>query len=450
MSILLRFKEYIQQQNLFQPKDQLLIAVSGGVDSVVLCELCHRAGYNFSIAHCNFKLRGKESERDKEFVEDLAKKYGVAFLMKEFDTVKYAETKKKSIQEAARELRYGWFLDVIGTEQTADGKKKYTIDWILTAHHLDDNIETVLMNFFKGTGITGLRGILTRQGKIIRPLLFARKEELLLYARENNLTWVEDSSNESDNYTRNYFRHQVIPLIEKIYPDAVNNLADNLKRFRDIEVLYQQSIAFHKKKLLEVRGNETHIPILKLKKSKPIHTIIYEIIRDFGFTPQQVNEVIHLMESESGKYIRSTTHRVIKNRGWLFIAPIQTESAQTILIDEGEKNVPFAGGKLQLEVLAKCPLPIANCTACLDADEIKFPLLLRIWRQGDYFYPLGMNKKKKLARFFIDNKISKTDKEKVWVLEMNKKIIWVVGMRIDERFKVTDKTKTVLKITLSK
>ena len=464
MELLLRFKEYIQEQNLFQPKDQLLLAVSGGVDSVVLCELCHRSGYNFSIAHCNFKLRGKESESDKEFVEELAKKYGVPFLMKEFDTLKYAETKKKSIQEAARELRYQWFLEVIGIQQTSNVKRetandkrktakddrKNTIEWILTAHHLDDNIETVLMNFFKGTGIAGLRGILPRQGKIIRPLLFARKEELLLYARENNLTWVEDSSNESDNYTRNYFRHQVIPLIEKIYPDAVNNLADNLNRFMDIEGLYQQSVALHKKKLLEVRGNETHIPILKLKKSEPFHTIIYEIIRDFGFTPAQVNEVIHLMESESGKYIRSTTHRIIKNRGWLIIAPIETENAQTILIEEDEKNVQFPIGKLQIELLANCPLPIANCTACLDADEIKFPLLLRGWGQGDYFYPLGMKKKKKLARFFIDNKISKTDKEKVWVLEMNKKIIWVVGMRIDERFKVTDKTKTVLKITLSK
>ena len=457
MDLLLRFKEYIQQQNLFQPKDQLLLAVSGGVDSVVLCELCHQAGYNFSIAHCNFRLRGKESERDKEFVEELAKKYGVALLLKEFDTLKYAETKKKSIQEAARELRYGWFLEVIGDRKTANGKRQmtndnsqYARDWILTAHHLDDNIETVLMNFFKGTGVAGLRGILPRQGKIIRPLLFARKEELLFYARENNLAWVEDSSNESDNYTRNYFRHQVIPLIEKIYPEAVNNLADNLNRFRDIEELYQQSIALHKKKLLEVRGNETHIPILKLKKSKPFHTIIYEIIRDFGFTPQQVNEVIHLLDSESGKYIRSTTHRIIKNRGWLIIAPIQTENAQTILIEESEKNLQFANGKLQIEVLANCQLPIANCIACLDADEIEFPLLLRIWRQGDYFYPLGMKKKKKLGRFFIDNKISKTDKEKVWVLEMNKKIIWVVGMRIDERFKVTDKTKAVLKITLSK
>jgi tRNA(Ile)-lysidine synthase len=450
VDLVTRFKQYIQQENLFLAKDQLLLAVSGGVDSVVLCELCHKAGYNISIAHCNFKLRGKESERDKEFVEELAKKYEVAFLVKKFDTLKYAETRKKSVQEAARELRYEWFLELIGEKKYAIGNRQFAMDWILTAHHLDDNIETMLMNFFKGTGIAGLRGILPRQGKIIRPLLFARKEELVLYARENNLTWVEDSSNETDNYTRNYFRHQVIPLIEKIYPDALNNLAENLNRFRDIEVLYRQYIALHKKKLLELKGNEAHVPILKLKKSEPFHTIIYEIIRDFGFTPQQVNEVIHLLDSESGKYIRSPTHRIIKNRAWLIIAPVQTENAQTILIEEGEKNVKFANGKLQIELLAKCPLPIDNCHGCLDATEIKFPLLLRSWKQGDYFYPLGMKKKKKLSRFFIDNKISKTDKEKVWVLEMDKKIVWVVGMRIDERFKVSDKTKSVLKITLSK
>ncbi len=307
------------------------------------------------------------------------------------------------------------------------------------------------MNFFKGTGIAGLRGILSKQGKIIRPLLFARREEILAFAKENNLSWVEDSSNESDKYSRNYIRHQVIPVIEKIYPEAESNLAENLQRFRDIENLYQQSISLHKKKLCEQKGNEIHIPVLKLKKTEAIHSIVYEIIKDFGFHAAHVNEVINLLDSESGRYIASPMHRIIKNRNWLIIAPVVTEEAENILIDRDILNVKFAGGSLQLEQLSThdSPLTTHHSSAQLDLKQIHFPLLLRKWKAGDYFYPLGMKKKKKLARFFIDQKLSKTEKEKVWVIESDKRIVWIVGHRIDDRFKITGQTNDVLKITLS-
>jgi tRNA(Ile)-lysidine synthase len=309
----------------------------------------------------------------------------------------------------------------------------------------------MLMNFFKGTGIAGLRGILPKQGKIVRPLLFAKKEELLAFAKENNLYWVQDSSNESDKYSRNYFRHHLIPLLQNIYPDAENNLAHNLQRFRDIELLYQQSVDQHKKKLIEQKGNEFHIPVLKLKKSAPLHSIVFEIIKDFGFHAAQVNEVISLLDSETGKYVASSSHRVIKNRNWLIIAPVATAEANTILIEEQDKLVKFAAGSLQLDGFGTpdSPLPTHYSVAVLDLKEIKFPLILRPWKNGDYFYPLGMKKKKKLSRFLIDQKLSKTDKEKVWVLEMNKKITWVIGHRIDDRFKITDKTKQVLKISFT-
>lgn len=446
MNLLTYFKNNNSKNNLFQQKDRLLLAVSGGIDSVVLCELCKQANYSFVIAHCNFQLRGEESDRDEQFVKELGKKYAVEVLVKRFATEKYANNKKMSIQVAARELRYTWFNELITQDSSSDSYRDTTPGFLLTAHHLDDNIETMLMNLFKGTGISGLRGMLPKQGKIVRPLLFAKKEELLAFAEENNLKWVEDSSNETDKYSRNYLRHQVVPLIEKIYPEAENNLADNLQRFRETEELYKQAIELHKRKLVERKGNEFHIPVLKLKKSSPLHTIVYEIVKDFDFHSAQVSEIAGLLDSETGKYVSSSSHRVIKNRNWLIIAPLATEEAENILIEEGSKEIHFAAGSLQFEVLTTHDARRTNI-ALLDANEIIFPLLLRQWKQGDYFYPLGMKKKKKLARFFIDQKLSKTEKEKVWVLEMNKKIIWVINHRIDERFKLTDKTKKCLKIT---
>ncbi|HEX6431315.1 MAG TPA: tRNA lysidine(34) synthetase TilS [Niastella sp.] len=471
MNLLQRFQQYVSDLHLFSPKDTLLLAVSGGVDSVVLCELCKQAGYSFIIAHCNFKLRGEESERDAAFVQQLALTYNVPFWVKEFDTEAYADDRKLSIQEAARELRYGWFNELlksaIGNRQSEAGSWKsevgsqkseepihhspFTIH-LLTAHHLDDNIETMLMHFFRGTGIHGLRGMLPKQSHIVRPLLFARKQELVAFATENKLRWVEDSSNALDKYSRNYFRNQLIPLVQNIYPEAENNLAANLRRFADMELLYEQAVDLHKKKLLEYKGQEVHIPVLKLQKSQPLHSIVYEIIKAFGFTPAQVDEVIRLLESESGRYVASATHRIIKNRRWLIIAPAQAEHAQTLAIDDNENKIVFENGALVFSPLNNKNIQLTNdpATAFIDHAELQFPLILRKWKKGDYFYPLGLQKKKKIARFLIDQKLSLTDKEKVWVLESNKKICWVVGLRIDDRFKITEAAKQILKIELVK
>jgi len=458
MNLLKKFTDFIKKENLFQPKDKLLLAVSGGVDSVVLCELCKLAGYDFVIAHCNFQLRGEESERDEQFVRELTKKYNVEIFVKKFDTEKYAEENKLSIQVAARELRYGWFNQIVNGQLSMVNShagfirhSPLTIHHILTAHHANDNIETLLINFFKGTGISGLRGILPKHGNIIRPLLFAKKEELIEFAKENNLSYVEDSSNVSDKYTRNYFRNQLIPSVQKVFPQVEDNLLNNIQRFKDIETLYQQSIQLHKKKLLEKKGEEIHIPVLKLFKSDPLPTIVYEIIKDFGFTSNQTEDVIKLLNSDSGKYVQSHTHKIIKNRNWLIITSSLTTVAENILIEEEDKVVEFLNGKLEMKQISAAGYKLSGSEsiAQLDSDEIKFPLLLRKWKQGDYFYPLGMKKKKKLSRFFIDQKLSLTEKENIWVLEMNKKIIWIVGKRIDDRFKITPKTKNILKISLS-
>lgn len=445
-SLIDRFTSFIISNNLFHSEDRLLLAVSGGLDSIVLCELCEQAAFDFTIAHVNFQLRGEESDRDESFVHALGRKYNRAVLVKKFDTESYALKNRLSIQVAARELRYGWFASLINSDLPSAPK------YILTAHHLDDNIETMMMNFFKGTGITGMRGMLAKHGNIVRPLLPFTKDELRAFAGEQQLLWVEDSSNEGDKYSRNYFRHHVIPLVRNIYPAAEANLASNIDRFKETEILYRQAVDLHKKKLLEYRSNEVHIPVLKLAKTIPLHSVVYEIIKDFGFTASQTGEVIDLLHSESGKFVASSSYRVIRNRNWLIIAPQAAQQASHILIEENDELVAFEQGSLSIQKMKADISSIAkdNNQAIIDLAAIKFPLLLRPWKQGDYFYPLGMKKKKKLARFFIDQKLSKTDKEKMWVLESNKKIVWVIGMRIDDRMRVAPNTKTVLTIKWSR
>ncbi len=443
MDLLAHFKETIKKNHLFSPKDKLLLAVSGGVDSIVLCELCKQAGYEFIIAHCNFKLRGEESDRDELFVKELAKKYGVEFYSKVFDTKTISQQEKKSIEETARDLRYEWFGQLMSPDSSLP-----TLDYLLTGHHADDNIETVVMNFFRGTGIKGLRGILPKKNKIIRPLLFVRRKEIEDFAFLHHLKYVTDQTNLENAFTRNFFRNKVLPDVMQFYPGADKIILNNIERFGEIEELYKQAIDLHKSKLLEAKGNEFHIPVLKLKKSAPLKSIVFEIIKDFGFTAHQTDEVIALLDSETGKYISSETHCIIKNRNWIIISSAKTEEATNILIEDKEKAVQFSLGTLKLETTTNYKLQTTNFSVSLDTKEIKFPLLLRKAKSSDYFYPLGMKKKKKLNRFFIDQKLSKTEKENVWVLESNQRIIWVVGHRIDDRFKLTDRTKEVLQLKL--
>jgi tRNA(Ile)-lysidine synthase len=447
-NLLERFTDFIKRENLFELDAELIIAASGGIDSAVLCDLCHKAGYKFKIAHCNFQLRGEESERDEEFVKKLAEKFGVELFIKKFETEAIAKEKKKGIQETARELRYFWFVELWGQEFQKTKKKLY----FLTGHHANDNMETMLMNFFKGTGINGLKGILPKEEPfkhLVRPLLFAKKTEVREYGRIHGIYYVEDSSNASIKYTRNYFRNLLIPSIQTVFPNVEDNLIQNLDRFRDIHSLYNQAVEVHKKKLIVYKGDEIFIPVLKLKKSEPINTIVYEIIKDFGFTSHQAGDVVNLLDSESGKYVQSQTHRIIKNRAWLIITSIRSVLSEHILIEKDKATVYFQNGKLEVNKVKSDKAEITSDAnvATLDAKDITFPLLLRKWEQGDYFYPLGMNrKKKKLSKFFIDQKLSIAGKEKVWVIESDKMILWVVGMRIDERFKITDNTKDILKI----
>ncbi len=470
MSLTDQFKQHLHNNfgGVIRTNSKWLLAVSGGVDSVLLCHLVHKAGIDFAIAHCNFQLRGSESQRDEDFVKALGNAYGKQVFVQQFNAQAFALQHKQSIQVAARNLRYQWFYEIINGQwqmvngvgqpvnpenSLVDGSEGTRPQLIVTAHHANDNIETLLMNFFKGTGIGGLHGILPLTNQLFRPLLPFKKEELLAYAQQQGLQYVQDSSNQSDKYTRNYLRQHVMPALKTLYPQIEDNLLHNIERFGEVEQLYRQAVDLHVKKLLEYKGQEVHMPALKLLKMEAHRTILYEVIKQYGFVAAQLDDAVALLQSDSGRYIVSASHRLLKNRQWLIITLLETTTAANIIIDEGDLQVAFEGGSIHISINTfdnNKAIPEAKTVAWIDAGLITFPMLLRKWKKGDYFYPLGMRKKKKLSRFFIDQKLSLADKEKVWVMEMDKKIVWVVGQRIDDRFKVGPATTNVVEIVCSK
>lgn len=435
-----KFIHFFKEKGLSLTTHRYLLAVSGGLDSVVLCQLSKEAGINFAIAHCNFGLRGAESERDENFVRSLGQKFGVEIFVKKFDANALAAEQKLSVQEAARNLRYAWF------EEIREGKG---FAYTLLAHHANDNIETLLINFFRGTGLDGLTGMPDekKEAHCLRPMLHIKRSEIESYAKERRLQWVEDSSNVSNKYTRNFFRNELLPQIKTVFPQAEENLLGNIERMQQTAKLYREMVGDLKKKICEKKGEEVHIPVLKLMKYKDT-SLLYEVIRDFGFGEGHVEELIKLAEAPSGKYIANENYRIIRHRAWFIIAP-KNIAAQTVVIEKDDQIVHFDNQALRIKskIAEKLSLDKSKAIAQLDAAEVHFPLLLRKWKKGDYFYPLGMQKKKKLARFFIDQKLSQTEKEKVWVVESHKRIIWIVGHRIDDRFKITEKTKNVLSLT---
>ncbi|HEY0299044.1 MAG TPA: tRNA lysidine(34) synthetase TilS [Arachidicoccus sp.] len=447
MNIAISFLPRLQQAFPYvsNKHTKLLLAVSGGVDSVVLTDLFAKAGFDFVMAHCNFHLRAQESDRDENFVRSLAEKYQKQIFIQHFDTQKIAEEQKTSIEETARNLRYDWFSALLNDEnifpQSLQNK------FIVTAHHANDSIETLLMNFFRGTGISGLHGIPSRNANVIRPLLFAKREDIKLYAEENSLIWAEDSSNQYEKYTRNFFRLNFLPNIQQYFPQTEDNLLNNIERFKEVETLYKQSVETNKKKLLRQKGNEFFIPVLLLQKTPAQQTMLWEILKNFSFSQAQIPEVIKLSDAISGAHTDSSTHRIFKNRAHLVITPLSHKSSQQILIEKSDKKIAFENGMIAISSFENnIGIDKNPNVALLDTKDIVFPLLLRKWKEGDYFYPLGMKKKKKLSRFFIDQKLSLSQKENVWVIESNKRIVWIAGMRIDDRFKISSATKNGMRL----
>ena len=433
-----RLDKYIKHHHLFSKGDKLILAISGGADSVALAYLLKQLEYDFTMAHCNFGLRNKESDADEVFVKKIAKKLGVKCFTKSFETLKFATENKISIQMAARDLRYDWFENL---------RQKLRFDFILIAHHRDDDMETFFINFLRGTGIKGMLGVPQKKGSIVRPLLFTKKNEIYDFLKKNKIEYREDSSNKDDKYLRNKIRLQLIPLLEQMNPSFKETLTKEMDYLSGISEVYFTQIGEKKEELLKQEMDYFTISIAELKKLNPLQTYLYELLNPFGFL--NVQDICNALEKQPGKQFFSATHRITIDRKQLIIQAIQEVEKVELQIDENEREC-FLPIHLGFTITENFNIQNDSTIAMLDYDKLEFPLILRKWKKGDFFFPLGMKGKKKLSDFFIDNKISIPEKEQIWALCSTDEIIWVVGMRISERFKISEKTKKAYIVQLFK
>lgn len=430
-------KKHIDNSLPFLKNSKLLIAISGGIDSVVLTHLCKALNLNISLAHCNFNLRGDESDADEDFVLQLVEDLDLEVFIQRFDTEAYAKENKCSIQMAARELRYIWF------EELAE---QLNFDYILTAHHADDNLETFLINFARGTGLDGLTGIPEVNGKFVRPLLPFSSENIEVYAQANTIKWRNDSSNASTKYLRNKLRHDVIPILKEINPSLLQSFQSTLNNLNDTADIVEESTNAVLKRAIEtIDDNHIAFKISEFKKVNNPKAYVFEVFKDYGFT--EWNDVVDLLDAETGKQVFSATHRLIKNREHLLLSDINIETSETISVLEDQKQVETSFGTLFFDE-ADAVFGTRTHKIFVDKNELKFPLTIRKYQEGDVFYPLGMTGKKKVSKYFKDEKLSLLDKENTWLLCSGNDIVWVINRRADNRFRVTENTKEILRITL--
>lgn len=427
------FKHFLAA-HAYTASKKWLVAASGGLDSMVLIDLCRRFELNFEVAHVNYRLRAAESQRDEDFIRVYCVQHQIPFHVRRVDETTWTSKEGKSTQLAAREIRYEWFNSLMAEDPT--------LVFLATAHQANDQAETLLMNLGRGTGLMGMKGMLGVQGTHLRPLLAATRPELESYATAKGLKWVEDSSNLTDAYTRNKIRHQVLPALESMYPSFVQMQVDNSLRLQEATWLYQRSLDQIFNRFVRKVGQEWHISVKGLKHSPVAATLVHHFSHPYGFSYGQIPDILQLCDSDNSKWVQSETHRIFKNRAWLVLAPLQAAEARHILLTEPIGQVVLPDGVLQWRLVQGVDfLQTKPHQALLNADQLSFPLLLRRPTKGDYFYPLGMRKKKKISRFFVDQKLSLTEKEKSWLLMQVEKVIWVVGRRIDDRFKCEDRNR---------
>ena len=432
-----KFKKHINQNLPFLANSKLLLAISGGIDSVILAHLLHEMQLNFSLAHCNFKLRYEDSDKDAVFVADIATKLEVGCHTIEFDTTSYAEEKKLSTQMAARELRYNWFDELI---------LKHDYDYVLTAHHTNDNIETVLINLTRGSSLQGLTGIPEINGNIVRPLLPFTRAEIEQYTIANNISWREDESNQSTKYFRNKIRHEVVPVLEELNPSVLETFNTHLSYLKLEKKVLDNHFEKVKNEVSFLEGDLFKIDIKKLKKHIEYKAYLYYMLKGYLFT--EWSDIERLMSSQSGKYVNSKTHRLIKDRDFLLLEE-KNLHLQQLKIEISERvtkiDMPVS---MSLELVNQVGVSSKKCIY-VNSDLLEYPLHLRKKEEGDSFFPFGMNGKKKISKYFKDEKMSLIEKENSWLLcDANNTIIWVVGRRADDRFKVVVKTKRILKIKI--
>ena len=422
--MLQKFKEHIHIHFPFLKDQKLLIAVSGGLDSVVLTHLFSELNIPISLAHCNFQLRKKESDLDEEFVKSISQKTSNQIFIKSFDTETYSKENRLSTQIAARELRYTWFQELV---------EKHNFDYILTAHHADDNLETFLINLTRGTGLEGFTGIPKINGNVARPLLPFSREDILKYAKENKIEWREDASNASTKYIRNKIRHQVIPVLKEINPSLLSSFEKTLENLQESQQILEDRIDEVSLEIIDTKEAITKINIDKIQQLSNPKAYLYQLLKNHSFT--EWNDVYDLLSAQSGKQVFSKTHRLLKDRDFLLLTrkEISTKHQENIEIAENETKikVPF---KMIFEVVLQKSTENKQ-SIYVDKDLLKYPLIIRKWQNGEYLYPTKMQGKKKLSKFFKDDKFSLLEKENTWLLcNANNEIIWVINHRQDRRF----------------
>lgn len=437
-----RFRRYIESHQLIPPGGKVLLAVSGGIDSMAMWNLFEAAGLEFGVIHCNFTLRGSASDDDERLVRDQAAERAVQLYVKRFDTIEYARMKGISVEMAARELRYSWFEEV----RTAEG-----YDLIATAHHQDDLIETFFINLLRKTGIRGLSGFREKSGTLIRPLLFTCRKEIVAWAETAGVAFREDHTNNEVVFQRNYIRHEIIPRLESLNPAFRANLAESMENLRLTEAFFTTEMNRQLRKIALPGTENRTIYISELLKLPHPRLVLYEWMNSFGFNATTADSTWAGLHGEPGKRWFSPTHRLVSDRNQLIITPLTEENEQLFYIGEEDRDIrnPLP---LQMEFLPAEGFTIIRTpeVACLDADLLDFPLIIRKWTPGEYFQPLGMNGFKKISDFFTDEKFSIPEKENTWILYSSNKVVWIIGSRIDHRFRVTPNTRRILKITLLK
>ena len=430
--MLTKFQNHINVNLPFLNDKKLLLATSGGIDSMVLLHLCHQLELDIRVAHCNFQLRGDESDEDEKFVKVQCEKLDVLLFVNHFDTKKIAEKEKSSIQVVARNLRYEWFNTLLINND---------YDYILTAHHLDDSLETFLINFTRGSGLDGLTGIPQQNGSIVRPLLPFSRTEIEIFAKENNVEWREDSSNTSDIYLRNKLRHDVIPVLKELNPSLLSSFEKTIANLKQSQSLINDASQMVYNLVVEEYEGHKKIKIDALLKWN-YRAYLYQWLEPFGFTAW--TDIYNLVYAESGKRVFAKYFELIKDRDSLFHRSRLKQAAESYHIDKDQRVVKFPI-KMAFTDVDDISNQATN-TIFVDEDKLQYPLVIRKWQEGDWFYPLGMNGKKKLSKFFKDEKFSLLDKSTTWLLCSENQIVWVIEKRQDERFKVTEETTKILKI----
>ena len=432
-----RFQAYINRYHLIAESDRLILALSGGIDSMVLADLLLKSKMSFVVAHCNFHLRGEESDGDEQFVRDYAGRNGIRCYVKHFDTEQYAAEQGVSIEMAARDLRYAWFEEL---------RQQLGYDKIAVAHHADDQAETFFINLLRGAGLRGLKGMQPQNGVIIRPLLWASREQIREYAIENQILWREDHTNAESDYLRNKIRNQLLPVFDELHPEARQGLYKSLEHLASENELYRELLKEKLAQLVKSDGETQSLPHTSHLIPHTSFQLIFEWLRQYNFNTDQCRFIFDAMETGIGNKYYSPTHQLIIGRNELQLSEIKPVADEEFQIEAGEEEIvsPIHLRFSKFGKTANFVLDKSSQVAQLDFDKLKFPLTLRHWRHGDRFHPLGMKGSKLLSDFFVDQKFTERQKSSVWLLTSSDgDIVWMVGWRIDDRFKVTNETKNI-------